>query len=431
VRAEVTIYPASLVVKTRCEGETANSPTNSEFDGILSESIRDLKGTSNPRVELALMQLINMLFTNEFVNGKMNLEEISEATLPYCTSAIPIDCLSERLPNNDFLNTARRQLVLQFNEKGELEQSTVEKIMDILSSYLPSADSNVVEKFQKKLVDLIESHVIFPDKNDGVAKDVKDTIQLPNFERSITRATDNLDLKDVDILNGKNNERSEGGKIRFLPENESAIKPRQIVEKSSIFNAYTKNENNVIEWLSTDFTRTFAPTSAEMTQKVSEGFATVAEGTAFKQHITQSNAELFDHIVERVVVALKSKNEQISVKLKPDYLGQVFIRVTTGKTGMKAELFIENTRLSEAMKNCIPELKTQIQQQGYSLKEVDVHTLSDGNQMNFLNHQFNDGNGYEPKKQVSFPRVSQKHSEEIADQYYFGWQDDSSINFMV
>lgn len=430
MRAEVAIHPASLVVKTRCEGETANSPTNSEFNGILSETIRDLKGTTNPRVELALMQLINMLFTNEFVNGKMKFEEILEATLPYCTSA-SINWLSERLPNNDFLNTAWRQPVLQFNEKGELEQSTVEKIMDILSSYLPSADSNTVEEFQKKLVDLIESHVIFPDKNDGIEKNVKDTIQFPDSEWSITRATDNLNIKDADILNGKDNERSEGGKIRFLPENESAIKSSQVMDKTRIINAYTENESNVTEWFFTDFASAFAPVSAEKMHDVSEKFATIAEGAAFNQHIIQSNTEVFDHIVERVVVALKNNNEQISVKLKPDYLGQVFIRVTTGKTGMRAELFIENIRLSEAMKNCIPELKTQIQQQGYCLTEIDVHTLSDGNQMNFLNHQFNDGNGYQPKKQVAFPRASQKHSEENADQYYLGWQDDSSINFMV
>ncbi len=431
MRAEVAIHPASLAVETKCEGNTANSPTNSGFDAILSKNIENLKGTSNTRAELALMQLITTLFANDFVNEKMNLDEIPEAALPYCTSAVITDWLTERSLNNDFINTALRQLTLQFNENGELEPSNVGKIMYILSSYLPSADNNIAEKSQKKIADLIESYVVFPDKDAEITENVKNTVQLPNPERNITRVINDLNLKEAYILNGKNHERSEGGEIRLLSKNGSAIKPKQMVEKSSIFNIYTENDRDVVELFSSDFARTFTPAIAEIPQKMSEEFATIADQASFKQNINRSNAEVFDQIVERVIVALKSKNEQISVKLKPEYLGQVFIRVTTGKTGMKAELFIENIRLSEAMKNCIPELKTQIQQQGHNLTEVSVHTLSDGNQMNFLNHQFNDDNDYRFKRQVSFPRVSQKNSEEITDQYYFGWQDDSSINFMV
>ncbi|MCR4430508.1 MAG: flagellar hook-length control protein FliK [Tepidanaerobacteraceae bacterium] len=144
--------------------------------------------------------------------------------------------------------------------------------------------------------------------------------------------------------------------------------------------------------------------------------------------------EALDKIVDKIQMALKDKTSELSLKLKPDYLGNVLIKIISEGEKIRAEIFVENAYVHEAMQYHAQELKNQIQQHGYNLTELNVYQTSDWFAGNFSEGGFRQQNtGYYHFKRAKFNyHYQEKQIEEImAKSQYDDWQKTGNINYVV
>lgn len=144
--------------------------------------------------------------------------------------------------------------------------------------------------------------------------------------------------------------------------------------------------------------------------------------------------EALDKIVDKIQMALKDKTSELSLKLKPDYLGNVLIKIISEGEKIRAEIFVENAYVHEAMQYHAQELKNQIQQHGYNLTELNVYQTSDWFAGNFSEGGFRQQNtgSYHFKRAKFNYHYQEKQIEEVmAKSQYDDWQKTGSINYVV
>lgn len=143
-------------------------------------------------------------------------------------------------------------------------------------------------------------------------------------------------------------------------------------------------------------------------------------------------AEAFKEIVDKIYVAAKDKTSELSLKLKPDFLGNVLIKLSSEGDKIRAEIFVENAYLHEVMQYHAQELKNHIQQQGYNLTELNVYQTENSFAGGFGGGSFRQNSGpYHFKKTKYSYNDHEKIEELIEKSKYDGWQKSGSINYVV
>lgn len=137
--------------------------------------------------------------------------------------------------------------------------------------------------------------------------------------------------------------------------------------------------------------------------------------------------------MDKVHTAIKGDTQQVSIRLKPEHLGDVLIKVYADKDNVKAQLFVENTQVRDMMKVHVHDFRNQIMQQGYNISEISVYKLSEGMEMGAFNHQFNSNSNHNQSKRsgVSFNRQEIDNHEMTVKNYYDQWDNMSSVNYVV
>lgn len=424
-------YPAGLAVEPSNETRIIDGQGDCGFGKILSQYVKELEEKPDP--ELMFMQMLT--FLSSLTQPHIIMKELD---LP------PDKGISD-------LNMTLKQLVVQYCEKNQLDNKAVKIIMHALSLLedISGADKNEIVVISKEFAEQIKSNGIFEKNGDtqnpedfvriqntnDFYRTPSDFAQIPNNQEKTFRPIEEPELEsDLQQLTTK--ALSEGEqpltkeKVRYIKADTFRIASRDLPQKKGSMHTLYANDNEQVSENLVDISKNVNNEIIHEAMGFKNGEqAIISEKHTIQQQLIKSNTELFENIVDRVAVALKNNNKQLCVKLKPEYLGQVIIKVSTAKAGLKAELFFENIRLSEAMKNCVPDLKEQIHQQGYNVTEVNIHTLIDGNQMDFL-HQYDDGKAYQQQKPFQVSRLPNKEPEEEAGRY-LGWGEDSSINYIV
>lgn len=144
-------------------------------------------------------------------------------------------------------------------------------------------------------------------------------------------------------------------------------------------------------------------------------------------------AETFEEIVDKIQLAVKDKTSELSLKLKPEYLGNVMIKIISEGDKIRADLFVENAYVHEAVQYHAQELKNQIQQHGYNLTELNVYQTSDWLTGNFNGSSFQQNTHlYHFKKtRYNFHNQEKQIEEVVAKSKYDDWRNTGSINYVV
>ncbi len=143
-------------------------------------------------------------------------------------------------------------------------------------------------------------------------------------------------------------------------------------------------------------------------------------------------SEVFDQLVARMRLALKGDVQQVSIRLKPDHLGDVVIKVFALKDKLKAELFVDNTQVRTMLKAHALDFQNQIREQGYNFSEISVYKMSDGLEMGAFNHQSSSNNQHQGRRpKMGFNKQNNENSDIAIEEYYDPWGDASSVNYMA
>jgi len=99
-------------------------------------------------------------------------------------------------------------------------------------------------------------------------------------------------------------------------------------------------------------------------------------GTSSNEKTIISKENVFDQIVEAVKVE-KNNTDEIRIKLKPDFLGEIFIKLSTEKGVITAKAYVENSGIKQLIESNLDILKDNIRELGLNLEGLDVSVGKD------------------------------------------------------
>lgn len=98
--------------------------------------------------------------------------------------------------------------------------------------------------------------------------------------------------------------------------------------------------------------------------------------------------EAMDRLVERAVLGVRAGQREIHIDLKPEFLGQVRLHISTDHQQVMVKMVAENTVTKELIESNVHQLRAALQNQGLEIRGFDISLAHDFGQQ---------GAGYEPR----------------------------------
>lgn len=131
----------------------------------------------------------------------------------------------------------------------------------------------------------------------------------------------------------------------------------------------------------------------------------ISKGPLQKDEI--ENNKFIDEIAEKIVFLAKDKIRELHIRLKPDYLGEMLIKIVNEGKNLKAQIFVENSNVRKDLEIGLESIKNHIEKQGFD--NVNIELLNVKGEMGFNNDLFNKhrDNFYNAQKQKGSFRIEE------------------------
>jgi len=114
-----------------------------------------------------------------------------------------------------------------------------------------------------------------------------------------------------------------------------------------------------------------------------------------------------DQIVSRAVLSLKEGQNEIRIRLRPDFLGRLDMRIMAGERGVSVEMLTEMPLVKEMIQTHLDQLRANFSEQGMEIDKFDV--VVDQEQHRFGGHHLRQShgrqNGLRANRQPSGPDI--------------------------
>jgi len=90
-------------------------------------------------------------------------------------------------------------------------------------------------------------------------------------------------------------------------------------------------------------------------------------------------AEVIDQIVQKARIQYNGETSEVRIKLKPDFLGEVSLRITMEKGLVVARAVVENNQVKHLLESNLDKLKENFKDQGMMFQRLDVSVGQDSN----------------------------------------------------
>lgn len=105
---------------------------------------------------------------------------------------------------------------------------------------------------------------------------------------------------------------------------------------------------------------------------LAEGFNSVAKQGTF----TLDKESIFEQIVEKVKMDMDNTDE-VRVKLKPEFLGEISLKLSTEKGVITAKAYVENFNVKQLIESNLDNLKENMKELGLNFEALDVSVGKD------------------------------------------------------
>ncbi len=96
-----------------------------------------------------------------------------------------------------------------------------------------------------------------------------------------------------------------------------------------------------------------------------------------------NTAEIIDQIVTKVKVVLEDGKSQVEMKLNPEHLGKVGIKLVSENGTLKGTFTVENETVKHAVEQNLINLKAQLEESGIKIEKIEVALASTGEEKQF------------------------------------------------
>lgn len=392
----------------------------------LSIDDNDMKMQEN---DAFLIQLLNLLNINIQIE---DFQAVANSQMPNADLNLNAD-LANLCNNTEFhqnkLIQCWQEILQEFSINGDVTQDTAEifylAMKKAFPTNMPEIDSKEIHALLNEILTNTKPEI---EQTEGLARYSngdkligEHNSSTPNLLVQDKHEKSSLEKFDIHNLTDKEENSSpttyaRDNNVEKVFGDEYGLKNNQIIY----------DDKNLAESLYLDAANTSVKESAAVSQndKISP--------TLFSAENSQTT-EILNQLVDKMHFVLEGETQQVNIRLKPDYLGNVLIKVFTDKDKLKAELFVENTQVRDILKLHAIDFQHQIKQQGYSVSEINVYKLSDELEMGAFNQQPNSNSSYNKSKGVRsiFNKQEPENREVLIQDYYDQWGNVSRINYKV
>jgi flagellar hook-length control protein FliK len=143
--------------------------------------------------------------------------------------------------------------------------------------------------------------------------------------------------------------------------------------------------------------------------------------------------DILDQVTEKLEVSLFDNKSEMVIKLKPNDLGNVTVKITIENGVMNAKFLAESIKVKEALESNLNNLKESLKDQGLNVQDLNVSVDSGRSQ----NHNFNQNNliylndkkSYQSNKVVSYGESYYESGNDGQKENHY-WLD-STVSFLA
>lgn len=317
-----------------------------ELLGLLMGKAEDVEGLKEgtagdilpPEIYAALMQLLNP------------------------ASSLPVVTAVESTPEEPNIANNKALAGLDIVEKAVGEPEGVEQLLDPGKGGLDPSKSSVEPTVADDEANLKPTAFKLPS-----AKPSKDYSELERPEPvEIGEMESPPEMgKMAESLSGVEEEFSYFRKAKAGDEEREEIRERQELLKMP------ENAAEILEII---------PSDSAVEDKISRPVAPEEKGVSvpenYKEELPAVKDAIFDQLVEKMQVVIRGPMKEIRIKIKPEHLGEMWVRITQERGELCAEFFVKNAQLKEILQSGIQEIKGQILKQGYEINDIKVYDFA-------------------------------------------------------
>ncbi|MBP2650215.1 MAG: Flagellar hook-length control protein-like protein [Firmicutes bacterium] len=154
-------------------------------------------------------------------------------------------------------------------------------------------------------------------------------------------------------------------------------------------------------------TTPFAGVLDQQSQKVEAGANIIPDSKAVQQPGDRHN--VLGQIVDQARVINRSNNSEMIIKLKPEHLGELTLKIVVENGAVSAKFLTNQPEVRSAIEASLPQLRQELSNQGLKVDQVGVYTS--------LNQSF--GNDHQQSQQAQQQFQTAKHRSELRDNQEF------------
>lgn len=322
-----------------------------------------------------------------------------------------------------------QDILYEFSTSGKVGTENVNKFYQILNNIFPElsiTEGETADLLNKALIAALDSNKNDSDDVSGniIALPNEPEFSISDFLTKDSKKADNVNyVKDEKAVNNENRKDKQ-----TLEKNASNVLTSKVdaisVETLDITN--TANKNSFQDLSNINLQDIFLKESSTVdTAKFGSGLASAEKN--------DQNYEIFNQLIDKINFAIKENMQQVNIRLKPDYLGNVLIKLISSKDRLRTEFFVENAQLRAALKIHAIDFQIQIKERGYEVTEINVYNLSDGLDLSTSDHRQNNNYNRNKAKGVRniFGSLEEDKRQVLLENYYDQWGNISKINYKV
>lgn len=319
---------------------------------------------------------IPMNFTN-FLNLMPNNIEIAENNMPEIFEENNENQIIESVENK--LENEKHLLEMSFLENNEKLEENIENITLQNQSNKSEHSTKNVESIVNDFAAIEESNII---KKDAVINSDDSKNKVNDLEELISK--DSIELDKIKFSENYIHQDKENLDMQHSEQNQQINLDKELIKEEK--NDVPTNENEVE--LNTQFV---LPNKNEISIAVDElDMLDKSEAIDKKDIINQ--------IVEKVKFDFQNPKNEVKIKLKPDVLGEMVMKIEVEKGVVTAKIVVDNHKTKEIIEGNLIQLKEEIKNTGLEIKTFEVFVKNDGNMdkhnLNYFNfNRFNRNNG--------------------------------------
>ncbi len=295
-------------------------------------------------VNLDETKALEDLDIDEVQNSELNILSTDLAITTDIASTEDNIVLNQNLEDLTDLDETNNEMVFDLDLE-QIQPPKQEKKADSLKEEEPIE----LQSLTTKELETFKLNSNIKNNNDGKHNDGQNEEQNKiSVEHSI------LDEEEIDFLQNSNKEKASRVNNNVQINEDFEAEAANDVKIHNIFNNFNDNIHSHLENRLDNVFKTIVNENSKVLDKDS----------------------IFQQIVEKVKVDL-DKTDEIRIKLKPDFLGEISLKISTEKGIVTAKAFVENYNVKQIIESNLDNLKDNMRELGINFEALDVSVGKD------------------------------------------------------